>query len=75
MNVIDKPVAIVIDTVTRDFSRVRVYVIGEVFVPPIDTGINDTNEYLTTRFHIPRFRCIDIGIRRTACLACIVQTP
>ena len=76
MDVVDKPVAIVVDVITRNLAGIGPDVGRQVRVRVIHPRINDSHDNSgTAGGDIPCLRGIDVSIRRAETLPGIVQSP
>ena len=74
MDVIDKPVEIVINTVAGNFAGVGPDVSGQIRVRIVHAGVNHGDDNVPTpRFNIPCFGGINIGVCNTAGLPSVMQ--
>src|ERR1044071_4045902 len=66
-NIVNIPVAIIVDAIARDFTRIHPHLGGKVLVGIIDAGIDDPNDHVGIALSdIPGRNDIDICARFTA---------
>jgi len=75
VDVVNVTVAVVVDPVTRRFAGVPPHVGRDVHVVVVHPRVDDSHDDIRARFNLPRFRRIDVRIRRAARLARVVKTP
>jgi len=74
--IVDVAVVVVVDAVSRYLSVVRPDVVGEIFVPVVDTRIeNGHHDIAASGGGRPGLECVDVGIRRTTGLPLVIKPP
>ena len=64
-DIIDVAVAIIVNAIICDFTRVDPDVALEVWMVEVNTGVDNRDAVVwITRVNVPGFRCIDVVIRR-----------
>ena len=76
VDIVDVAIAIIVDSIPRDFAGIHPHVGGEVLMIPVHTRVDDTNDNRPcSSRNVPRFGSINIDIVHTTCLAGVMQTP
>src|SRR3989442_15960212 len=76
MHIINVPITIVINSVSGNFTRIRPHVRSEILVSVTDASINHGHDYVVGgSLSVPAFRTANVGIRRAAVLADVVEVP
>src|SRR5262249_47084256 len=75
VHVVNKTVPFVVDAVAGDLARVGPDVRGQVRVVVIDPGVDDRDHHVPAAgADVPGLGGVDVGVRRTAALAGVVET-
>ena len=76
VDIIDKPVAVVVDTVTGNLSRVPPHVCGQVRVTVVDASIDHGHDHSPRAGgHVPCFGRVDVSVSHTTGLSGAVEPP
>ena len=76
VNIVNITVAVIINTVSSNFTWVNPRVICKVFMIVVNTRIDNADDHIAiTGCNIPCFWCVNIHICSTAGLTCVIQTP
>ena len=75
VDIVDVSVAVVINVVAGDLSRVGPDVRDQIGVRVVDTGVDYTHHDAATGLDVPGFNRIDIGIVGSTALSRIMQSP
>jgi hypothetical protein len=76
VDIIDEPVAVVVDSIPGDFAGVPPRVRSQIGMADVDATVNDRNHHLRRAHgHLPGQRSIDIGTGPPASEALVRQPP
>ena len=76
VDIVDVPVAVIVDPVAGDLSGIDPHIGSEVRMRIVDARINNGDHHVGgSGRQVPRFRGVDVGVGEPACLAGVIQPP
>ena len=74
MNIINKPVPVVINSVASNLTGIDPHICGQIGVTVINSSVNNRNNDVTrTRTHTPGFGGVNIRVRRATALPRVME--